>query len=105
MAHQLSCSAACGILLDQGPNPSLLHWQADSYLLLHQGSPLGTFLSILIINSFLDAVSIFQGLLFLLGCLHLASWDCLGALETLDVGSTEKLIRRSKCVSGRGFVF
>lgn len=70
MAHQLSCSAACGILLDQGPNPSLLHWQADSYLLLHQGSPLGTFLSILIINSFLDAVSIFQGLLFLLGCLH-----------------------------------
>ena len=34
----LSCSTACGIFLDQGSNPCLLHWQADSYRLYHQGS-------------------------------------------------------------------
>ena len=26
----LGCSAACGIFPDQGSNPGLLHWQADS---------------------------------------------------------------------------
>ena len=30
VAHGLSCSAACGILPDQGSNPCHLHWQADS---------------------------------------------------------------------------
>ena len=35
----LRCSTACGILLDQGPNPGLLHWQADSLPLSHQGKP------------------------------------------------------------------
>ena len=39
VAHGLSCSAACGIFLDQGSNPCSLHWQADSYPLGHQGSP------------------------------------------------------------------
>ena len=29
VAHGLSCSAACGILPDQGSNPCLLHWQVD----------------------------------------------------------------------------
>lgn len=29
-AHRLSCSAACGILPDQGSNPCPLHWQSDS---------------------------------------------------------------------------
>ena len=29
VAHELSCSAACGIFLDQGWNPCPLHWQAD----------------------------------------------------------------------------
>ena len=29
----------CGIFLDQGSNPCPLHWQEDSYLLDHQGSP------------------------------------------------------------------
>ena len=38
-AHWLSCPVARGILLDQGLNPCLLHWQADSYPLYHQGSP------------------------------------------------------------------
>ena len=39
LAHKLSYSKACGILLDQGLNLCLLHWQADSLLLSHQGSP------------------------------------------------------------------
>ena len=39
VAHGLSCSAACGILPDQGSNPCPLHWQADSQPLRHQRSP------------------------------------------------------------------
>ena len=39
VAHGPSCSAACGIFPDQGSNPCLLHWQADSQTLRHQGSP------------------------------------------------------------------
>ena len=39
VAHGLSCSAACGILPDQGSNPCSLQWQADSQPLRHQGSP------------------------------------------------------------------
>ena len=39
VAHGPSCSAACGIFLDQGSNPSPLHWQADSQPLCHQGGP------------------------------------------------------------------
>ena len=39
VAHGPSCSAACGILPDQGSNPRPPHWQADSQPLRHQGSP------------------------------------------------------------------
>ena len=39
VAHGPSCSAACGILPDQGSNLCPLHWQADSQPLRHQGSP------------------------------------------------------------------
>ena len=35
VARGLTCSAACGIFLDQGSNLCPLHWQADS--LSHQG--------------------------------------------------------------------
>ena len=31
VAHRLSCSATCGIFLDQGSNPCPLHWQAGSF--------------------------------------------------------------------------
>ena len=34
-----SCPMACGIFPDQGLNPWLLHWQADSQPLDHQGRP------------------------------------------------------------------
>ena len=30
VAHKLRFSAACGISPDQGSNPGVLHWQADS---------------------------------------------------------------------------
>ena len=39
VAHGLSRPAACGIFPDQGSNPCLPHWQADSQPLRHQGSP------------------------------------------------------------------
>ena len=39
VAHQLSFCKACGIVPDQGLNSCLLHWQADSLPLRHQGSP------------------------------------------------------------------
>ena len=39
VAHGFSCSVVCGIFSDQGLNPRLLHWQADSLPLGHQGSP------------------------------------------------------------------
>ena len=38
LTRGLRCSVACGIFLDQGLNPCLLHWQADSLPLSHQGS-------------------------------------------------------------------
>ena len=38
VAHRTSCSAACGILPDQGSNPRPLHRQADSQPLRHPGS-------------------------------------------------------------------
>ena len=39
VVHGISCPAACGIVLSQGSNPCPLHWQADSRLLDHLGSP------------------------------------------------------------------
>ena len=46
--RSLSCSEACGIFLDQGFNPCLLHWPLYSLLLSHHGSP--NLLSWVIIN-------------------------------------------------------
>ena len=37
--HGLSCSETCGIFLDQGSKPYLLHQQVDSLAQNHQGSP------------------------------------------------------------------
>ena len=39
VAHRLRCSTVSGIISDQGLNPCLLHWQADSLPLSHKGSP------------------------------------------------------------------
>jgi len=35
----LGHSAACGVFLNQGLDPCLLHWQADSLLLSHTRTP------------------------------------------------------------------
>ena len=43
VAHEPSCSGACGIFPDQELNPCLLHWQADSLVLSHQARPSGKF--------------------------------------------------------------
>ena len=40
MAQELSYSSTCGIFLDQGSNPCLLHQQASSFPPSHQGSTL-----------------------------------------------------------------
>ena len=40
VAHGLSSSEACGIFPDQGSNPCLLYWQADSLPLSHLESPM-----------------------------------------------------------------
>ena len=53
VVHGPSCSAAYGILPDQGSNPCSLHWQADSRPLCHQGSP---FLSSFSVKNFLKHV-------------------------------------------------
>ena len=39
VVHGLSCPESYGIFLDQGLNPCPLPWQAYSYPLYHQGSP------------------------------------------------------------------
>ena len=39
VVHELSCSAACEIFLDQGLNPYPLHWQGISLPLSHQKCP------------------------------------------------------------------
>ena len=44
--HGLSRSMACGIFPDQGLNPCLLHWEADSSPLSHQGSPNPVYLEV-----------------------------------------------------------
>ena len=43
MAHGPNCSEARGVFPYQGSNPCLMHWQADSLPLSHQGSPVVSF--------------------------------------------------------------
>ena len=47
LAHRLSCPRACGIYLDRELNQCLLHRQANSSPLRHQGSPPTPFFTIL----------------------------------------------------------
>ena len=47
LEHRLNCVghrlSTCGIILDQGLNACLPHWQVDSLPLCHQGSPIINF--------------------------------------------------------------
>ena len=54
VVHRFSCPAACGIFPDQGSNLCLLHWQADSLPLSHQGSP------VLLFNIYLFSCSMWD---------------------------------------------
>ena len=47
VTHGLSCSVACGIFSDQGSNPCLPYWQADS---LHWAPKQALILSVLILH-------------------------------------------------------
>ena len=82
----LSYSLACGILLDQGLNPSLMHWQADSLPLRYQGSPgcmylfelwlsLGICLGVGLLGHMIALFSV-----FLRSLLHTVLWDSQVAL-------------------------
>ena len=66
-----SCPVACGIFPDQGSNPCLLHWQADSLPLDHQGSLtegcLGCFQILAIVNTAYEQKYLKYLLLTLLG--------------------------------------
>ena len=46
VAHGLSCSQACGVFLQQGSGICLLHYQADSLPLSHQGRLIKAFFSL-----------------------------------------------------------
>ena len=50
MAHRLGDLAACGLFPDQGLDPCLLHWWADSLPLSPQRSPLSLSLSFFILQ-------------------------------------------------------
>ena len=65
MVQGLSHSVACRIFPDQGSNPCLLHWQADSQPLCLQGSPL----------AFLFLFFFFKALFFFL-ILFIYLWLC-----------------------------
>ena len=67
VAHGPSCSAARGILPDQGSNPCSLHWQADSQPLRHQGSPYTLFLKVSRWPCFLWKIIGFMNVNILLG--------------------------------------
>ena len=53
VVHGLSCSTACGFILNQGLNSRPLHWQVETYPLCHQGSPQIEILWSLLIVSFI----------------------------------------------------
>ena len=60
VAHGPSCSAACGILPDQGSYLCPLNWQADSQPLRHQGSPWSQFYFRACVLGFCSIAFVFQ---------------------------------------------
>ena len=84
VAHGPSCSAACGILPDQGSNPCPLHWQADPQPLCHQGSPV-EFFFLISVNCILSSDWFFYFLTayWCFHCVYPSSqdqWACLWLL-------------------------
>ena len=77
VAHGPSCSAACGILPDQGPNPHPLQWQVGSQPPRHPGSPLFFFF----LNKFIYLF------IYFFGCVG-SSPLCGGFLQLRRAGTT-----------------
>ena len=59
VAHGICCFLASGFFPDQESNPCLLHRQADSLPLSHQGSPVVNFLFFLFFYLFIFFLLIF----------------------------------------------
>ena len=86
VAHRLSCSAACGVLLDQGLNLYLLHWQADSLPLSHQGSPTIQFWHSLSVSWLLPVLVATDSLFKSVWSILKASWTQQTFIQVLSWG-------------------
>ena len=64
VARGFSCSLVCDIFPDQESNPCLLHWQADSLPLNHQGSPVILVLICISLSNDGEHFFLFVGLLY-----------------------------------------
>ena len=62
VAHGPSCSAACGIVPNQGSNPHPLHWQADYLPLSHQGNPRVAVLKVESVDPWRESTKFFLGI-------------------------------------------
>ena len=69
VAHRFSCSAPCKNFLDQRLTLCPLHWQADSYPLCHQGSPIFVYF----MENTLYITSVYQNLNSGSKCMQVAS--------------------------------
>ena len=79
----ISCSTACGISPDQELNPCLLHWQADSPSLSHQGS---------LERCFRHGDHFDLTVVLILGSLWLKSGHCVLRDDTKATGSLYKAL-------------
>ena len=79
-----TCSSACGIFLVQGSDLCLLHWQADSLPLSHQGSPAPSLLYLRIPPIFLLQSPWFQVLMVLESNTQRMNFSARGYNESLS---------------------
>ena len=95
--HRLGCSSACGIFLDQGLIPCLLHWQADSLPLHHQGSTIWYFWYLFLFIYSIWPCQVFAATCGMFSC---SMWDlvpdqglnALPSSPTPRIGSTRVLV-------------
>ena len=84
MAHGLSCSTACGIFLNQGWNPSLLHWQANFLPLSHQGSPIYFYTILLYILEYKKSFTLQFSEVYLLAIVYVDPYIFVGLSSLLS---------------------
>ena len=88
VAHRLSCSAACGIFLDQGSNPCPLHWQADSFFFFLAGG----FLTTVPPGKSLNLILSYSKTVVLTTIYHEASHHCTGRGATCNQGKLRRFL-------------